>query len=79
MFYLSWCPHCQEMMPVWNKLADTLGKDIKFAAIDIHVNDKIANAFKVNSVPRFFFFSKDDYMYKFSGKRSFENLEKFAT
>lgn len=38
-FYATWCPHCQQMMPVIAQLRELVGSDAQIYQLDVDRNE----------------------------------------
>ena len=78
-FYAPWCGHCQQLAPIWNKLANKLRGKVETAAVDGERNRRLARSFDVASFPTILLF-KEEKVYRFDGntKRTLQNLREFA-
>lgn len=52
-FYATWCPHCQKMMPVVEKVRQQLDGRAAVAQLDIDKNQQDADKAGVQSIPTF--------------------------
>lgn len=57
MFYAPWCPHCKDLMPVWDQLAKDLADstDLIIAKIDDTANE--VNEVQIDGYPSIVFYS----------------------
>jgi thiol-disulfide isomerase/thioredoxin len=70
LFYFTakWCKPCQSIKPLLEKLSE--GSDnnkLEIYMIDIDENDKLANEFKIRSVPTFFMYHEKQLKGECSG------------
>jgi len=49
-FYADWCMPCLMLAPVLEELAEKM-EDIKFFRVNVDENQKLANKFKIMSIP----------------------------
>ena len=59
LFYFTaqWCKPCQNIKPLIQKISEGCDKNkLEIYIIDIDENDKLANEFKIRSVPTFFMY-----------------------
>ena len=81
MISASWCPPCQQIRPIFEKLANDF-PSITFLKVDIDNFPEPTEAFGVNSVPTFFFLNGEDVKSHFSGadknrlQKDLESLQK---
>ena len=79
--WASWCPHCKELAPVWDELANESkyeGKVI-FADIECESNRKMCQLLPGENYPRLYWIepSKNGSMIKYEGERSISIFENF--
>lgn len=53
-FYATWCPYCQETVPVLGEIAKELEGQVRVATFDREKNPKLYSEMKVEGVPAFF-------------------------
>ena len=58
-FSAVWCPPCQKLKPIFEKLADDFKGRIDFATIDVDQYPELAQAYGVSNIPTMIFFNKD--------------------
>lgn len=79
-FYASWSSQCEELVPIFEKLAEILEEknpDVMVAKIDGTKNE--VEGLKIQSFPTLKFFPKNsDEVFDFTGKRTLERLVKFV-
>ena len=73
--YASWCGPCQQMSPIFEELEKELGKEYKFAKINVDDARDISIKFGVTSVPTFIFFNHGELKGKETGYMSKEDLK----
>jgi thioredoxin 1 len=66
-FFATWCPHCQRMMPIVEKLAKEYAGKIKFFLVDVDLAPDASAKYEVSGTPTFFLCA--------SGKTGYETLE----
>jgi len=57
-FFAEWCPPCQAMLPIVNRVSQEHGDKLKIVKVDIDKNPEIAEEYGVMSIPTFIFFDK---------------------
>ncbi|MGM9961044.1 MAG: thioredoxin [Allobaculum sp.] len=55
-FFATWCGPCKMLHPVLETVSKKLEGDVVVAQADIDLNQDLANAFRVQSVPTLIFF-----------------------
>lgn len=71
------CPFCMKMLPTWKTLADlALIDNIKTGAINCLFEKNICESFKIKQFPTIYLV-KENFFYKFDGKRSLKNFVNF--
>jgi thioredoxin 1 len=54
-FTAAWCPPCRLLGPVLDEIAAEHGERYKVTKVDVDANPKLAEAFKVRSLPTLMF------------------------
>lgn len=67
-FYASWCPHCQQMMPVVEQIKILLEGSADIYQFEIDENRELADAQKVESIPTFIVYKDGKEMWRRSGE-----------
>ena len=67
-FYASWCPHCQAMMPVVDRVRAELDGRAAIAQIDIDKEETVSDAAGVKSVPTFILYKDGMERWRHSGQ-----------
>ncbi len=67
-FYASWCPHCQQMMPVVEQIKILLDGSADVYQFEIDENRELADAQKVESIPTFIVYKDGKEMWRRSGE-----------
>ncbi len=77
IFFATWCPHCQRMQSIWDKLEKRGGKRVNIERYDIDApeNEKLIQYYKVQSVSTMMIFKEGDQVWRQSGELTFEQLE----
>ena len=79
-FFSPNCPHCQRIAPVWDqvaRVAPTYPQPFFVGAVDCSSETLLCDRFSIRGVPSLIFFSEGK-MYKFSGKREYNDIMKFG-
>jgi protein disulfide-isomerase A1 len=77
LFYDPECPHCQNFMPDYAKMATDLKKEnFVFAKLNSVRYEKIANNYELEAFPTLILL-KNQEKFVFEGARTQENIEKF--
>ena len=84
LFYAEWCPHCQRLEPIWDKLANDLdgeqieGKNVHVIKIDCanQKNKDTCQKNDVSSYPTIKCFTANNVQ-EYEGKRTYNALETF--
>lgn len=76
-FYSHACPHCQAFSIVYNRLDELLGKEMKFAKLDVLANEdnrQLALSRGVRGVPTMELFYKGRVICSILGNHPFEKM-----
>ena len=66
-FYAAWCGPCQIMKPRILDVAERMGDDVKVILIDIDKEKKLAERFRIQSVPTLIIFKNGKQQWRQSG------------
>lgn len=77
-FWVTWCPHCQAMIPRYEKASEKF-KQVKCYRVEMEQHPDIAEIFDVESFPTFIFINVNGEMSKSVGEMSEEDLENMIT
>ncbi|KXS10568.1 thioredoxin-domain-containing protein [Gonapodya prolifera JEL478] len=82
-FGASWCPHCQHLTPLWEKLTDKLGPELKkndfhIAKVECTENDGLCKRHNVKSYPTLILFAEGQRIDTHEGSKTFEELKSYA-
>ncbi|WP_318010985.1 thioredoxin [Clostridium estertheticum] len=58
-FWAPWCGPCRMLSPVIEELAKEMGKEVKFAKVNVDENPMISSKYRIASIPTVMVFSKD--------------------
>lgn len=76
-FFATWCPHCQRMKPVLDKVErrSKAGLKIERFDIDAPANASLIDYYKIQSVPTMLLFHKGEQVWRKSGEIAADQLE----
>lgn len=74
-FFATWCPHCQRMMPLVEKLAEIEKGKVPVYQVDIDKSPNLANEYAPNGFPTFIVFENGRIANESTGETTMENLE----
>lgn len=77
-FYATWCGPCQAMAPMVQQLAEEFKGRIKVLKVDVDKNQAIAAAARIQSIPTFFFITKDGTINRHIGGMPYQQLVHLA-
>lgn len=77
--YASWCGPCQQMMPIVEELEQEMGKQYKFAKLNVDEARDLSIKFGIISVPTFLFIKNGQVKGKETGYMSKETLKEKIT
>jgi len=75
-FWAPWCGPCKMLTPVIEELANEMGKEVKFAKINVDESPMVASKYKISSIPTVMVFSKDTVKETMVGFRPKADLKK---
>ncbi|MGH4120614.1 thioredoxin [Clostridium sp.] len=58
-FWAPWCGPCKMLSPVIEELAKEMGKEVKFAKINVDESPMTSSKYRIASIPTVMVFSKD--------------------
>ena len=76
-FFATWCPHCQKMRPILDRVEKENKAYLQVERFDIDApaNEKLLTYYRIQSVPTFLLFYQGDQVWRQSGEMSEEQLE----
>lgn len=66
-FWVTWCPHCQAMIPRFEKLSEQ-EPDLYCCRVEMEQHPELAKLFEVDGFPTFIFINTDGKMQKWVGE-----------
>ena len=75
-FWAPWCGPCKMLTPVIEELAKEMGKEVKFAKVNVDENPVISSKYRVSSIPTVVIFNKDTVKETMVGFRPKADLKK---
>lgn len=73
-YWVTWCPHCQDMIPRYEKISET-HPGIDCYRIELEQHPDLAKIFDVESFPTFIFIKADGKIEKWVGEVSIQDLD----
>ncbi len=74
-----WCPACQELKPVWDRLAARTDRDYQVGEINIQLEKTLLSRFGIRQIPAVLLVTQKGEVYEFSGAFSVNSLHQFAS
>ena len=75
-FFATWCGPCQMLLPVLNKVKDSLQDHITIIKIDVDKNQELAQKQQVRGVPTMMLFQNGKQLWRQSGVLTKEEIIK---
>lgn len=75
-FFVTWCGPCQMLLPVLNKVKDSLQDRITIIKIDVDKNQELAQKQQVRGVPTMMLFQNGKQLWRQSGVLTKEEIIK---
>jgi thiol-disulfide isomerase/thioredoxin len=76
LFKASWCPHCTNFAPVWNKLSKSGMNDVNFVTYDADTHKEEIRNYEVSSFPTIIL-KKNNKAIEYSGSRDINSIKEF--
>lgn len=73
-FYASWCPHCQRMAPIVEKIRKEVEGKVDVYQYEIDDNQDLADKENVRDIPTFIVYRDGNEMWRQSGEMTAEDL-----
>jgi len=73
-FFSTWCPPCQMIAPIIEKLSQEMEGKIKIGKFNIEDSLELAQKYNIGSVPTLIFFKNGEEIKRLRGAQSEENL-----
>lgn len=77
-FWVTWCPHCQAMIPRYEKISEEF-PTVSCNRVEMEKYPELAKIFGVDSFPTFIFISPDGKMEKWVGELPVDQLASLVT
>lgn len=74
-FYVDWCPHCQNMMPVVARLREEIGDIANIIQIEGEVNPDLIRKYHLHSYPAWIIFKDGQECWRAGGAKSLGELK----
>jgi len=73
LFKADWCPHCQNFMPIWNKMKNKYDNKVQFKTIDSEKHRAEIKKHNIEGFPTI----KNNINGEYTGDRSLADFEKW--
>ena len=74
-----WCPACQELKPVWDRLAARADREYQVGDINIHLEKVLMHRFGIRQIPTILIVTREGDVYEYEGAFSVNSLHQFAS
>lgn len=79
IFYMDWCPHCQRMKPVFDKVRDDLAEHINVFTINCEAHPDVADEVEVRAYPTIVIYLHGKEVTRLTGDQTVESIESAIT
>lgn len=73
-FWAEWCAPCRMLTPAFEKLAETYGKDISFAKVNVDELPEVASQYGIRSIPTLLLLREGKVVEQLIGARPYQEL-----
>jgi thioredoxin 1 len=74
-FYADWCGPCKTMAPILKDFAAQMGDRVRVIKIDVDKNAKVAETYRIQSIPTLLLFQKGQVKWRQTGVVPKKQLE----
>eukprot|EP00761_Pharyngomonas_kirbyi_P011331 gb/GECH01011356.1/.p1 GENE.gb/GECH01011356.1/~~gb/GECH01011356.1/.p1 ORF type:complete len:407 (+),score=127.33 gb/GECH01011356.1/:1-1221(+) len=78
MFFAPWCPHCKQLIPVWDEASIEKAEVANWGKVDCTKNEKLCMKYQVQGYPSLKLFN-NGAVFDYSGERSADGFVDFIT
>ncbi|MBZ9637052.1 thioredoxin [Clostridium sp. FP1] len=75
-FWAPWCGPCRMLSPVIEELAKEMGKEVKFAKVNVDESPMISSKYRIASIPTVMVFNKETVKETMVGFRPKADIKK---
>lgn len=74
IFYATWCPHCQKMMPIVQKLKKYEELIMLKYDVDAEENKRLVDYYQVQAIPLMMVYKAGEQLWRWNGEIAEEDL-----